>query len=70
MSHNVIIQGPYLETCSNLRHSNLRQKAVCPDLFATLPNVFHHINFTILLNITDVIFEVDVQYLRSKPIEK
>jgi hypothetical protein len=23
------------------------KKAVCPDLFATLPNVFHHINFTI-----------------------
>jgi hypothetical protein len=39
---------PYSETCSNLRHSNLQQKAVFPDLFAMLPNVFHHINFTIL----------------------
>jgi hypothetical protein len=25
------------------------KKAVCPDLFATLPNVFHHINFTIYI---------------------
>jgi hypothetical protein len=33
-------QGPHSETCSKLRHSNLQQKAVCPDLFATLPNVF------------------------------
>jgi hypothetical protein len=25
------------------------KKAVCPDLFAMLPNVFHHINFTIFI---------------------
>jgi hypothetical protein len=25
------------------------KKAVCPDLFAALPNVFHHINFTIFI---------------------
>jgi hypothetical protein len=32
------VLGP--ETCSKRRHSKLLQKAVCPDLFATLPNVF------------------------------
>jgi hypothetical protein len=36
---------------------------VCPDLFPMLPNVFHHIKF--LLNIADVIFEVEIQHLRS-----
>jgi hypothetical protein len=38
-------------------------------LIATLPNVFKHLNFAILLNIADVIFEVRTQYLRAKTIE-
>jgi hypothetical protein len=39
--------GPYSETCSNLQHSKLRQKTVCPNLFTALPNYFVPFNFTI-----------------------
>jgi hypothetical protein len=39
-------------------------------LFAALPKVFYHVDFTILLNIADVIFEVEMQYLRAKTIKK
>jgi hypothetical protein len=34
------------------------KKAVCPNLFAALPNIFCHIN---LLDIADVVFEVEIQ---------
>jgi hypothetical protein len=32
--------------------------AVCPNLFASLPNIFYHIK---LLDIADVVFEVEIQ---------
>jgi hypothetical protein len=46
------------------------RKAVCSNLFAALPNIFYHLNFTILLSIADVMFEVEIKYLRSKTIER
>jgi hypothetical protein len=34
-----VAQGRYSETRRNLRHSKVTQEAVCPDVFAALPNV-------------------------------
>jgi hypothetical protein len=41
---------------------------VHPNLFAALPNVFFYLNLLFLLNVADVIFEVEMQYLRAKTI--
>jgi hypothetical protein len=53
--------GPYSEPVhSNLRHTYVvtcDKKAACPDLFATLPIVFHRKFLPFLLNIADVILK-------------
>jgi hypothetical protein len=46
------------------------RKAVCPNLFAVLPNVFINEISSLVLNIAYVIFEVEIQYMREKTIKK
>jgi hypothetical protein len=39
-------------------------------VFAALPNVFLNLILTIFKNNSDVIFEVEIQYMRAKTIKK
>jgi hypothetical protein len=46
------------------------RKAVCPNLFAALPNVFFFKILPFLLHFADSLFGVKLQYLRAKTIKK